>query len=700
MSKSIRALVGSSLRYKLLLLVLFPMILVLPTILGVTIYWSQKYTYDQLYAKVNTDLNVAHDVFARLQREYLAQLKGLAESYHFRVRLESHDWERLQEQLDIFRETTKFDFLHITNFTGRWQELQNAGAFTRKGKPSPLLVAALREGNSGVGVEVFNAADLRAESPTLAEYVRLPLVYTPHAEPTSRTIEDRAIVIRVVHPVRDAQGHVIAALDGGVLLNNNFSFVDRIRDLVYEPGSLPETGWGTVTVFLDDVRITTNVPLAQGERALGTRVSQAVSERVLARGEKWVDRAFVVNDWYISAYEPIADVYGDRVGMLYAGYLEAPYRDVYLKAMTVLSIAICAAVFFAGWVVVRGAKSIFQPVEEMTDVVRATQRGEHRRIGKISSNDEIGELARQFDAMLDLLTERNREIEQAAENLEWKVEERTRELREKNIDLQQSIDLLHKTRQQLAIAGKLAALGELTAGVAHEINNPTAVILGNIDVLKSELGEAAAAVDTEIELIVGQAYRIRSIVDKLLQYARPAEYAGYLDELDVNEVIDETLALVRHELEKRQAVVRTTYSARSPVRMSRQELQQVLVNLLMNANHAIAPRGIIEIATYDTVGDTVAIRIKDYGTGIPAQDLGKVFDPFYTRKKSGTGLGLSVSYGLIRRYGGMITVDSNEGHWNLFSVFLRHEPVFEDGEEVLRHWITDSADHESSWSST
>ncbi len=690
MLKSIRDLVARSFRYKLLLLVLFPLVLLLPAILGLSIYWSQRYTYDQLYAKVNTDLSVAHDVFTRLQKEYLSQLKSLAESYHFRVSLEAEDWNRLEQQLDVFRKTTKFDFLHITDFTGRWRELQETGMFEKKGKPSPLLVDALREGHPGVGVEIFNRESLQAEGASMAEQVRLPLVYTPHAEPTSRTIEDRGMVVRSVHPVRDARGRVIAALDGGVLLNNNFSFVDRIRDLVYGPGSVPEGGWGTVTVFLDDVRITTNVPLSRGERALGTRVSQVVRDQVLGRGENWVDRAFVVNDWYISAYEPIVDVYGERVGMLYAGYLEAPYRGAYLKAIAVLSVAMLAVVLLAGWVVVRGAKSIFQPVEAMTEVVRATQRGEHRSIGRIESQDEIGELARQFDSMLELLTERNRQIEQAAENLEIKVEERTRELKEKNVHLQKTINLLRQTRQQLAIAEKLAALGELTAGVAHEINNPTAVILGNIDVIKSELGERAESVDTEIELIVEQAYRIRSIVDRLLQYARPVEYAGYLDDVDVNQVVEDTLALVKHELESKSAQIRIDYRACTPVRINRQELQQVLVNLLINASHSIAKNGMIEISTRDASRDTVAIAVQDYGAGIPLADVGKVFDPFFTRKKSGTGLGLSVSYGLIRRYGGMITVDSEEGRWTLFTVFLRAEPVFEDGEEALQRWVADA----------
>jgi len=126
-------------------------------------------------------------------------------------------------------------------------------------------------------------------------------------------------------------------------LNRNYDFVDEIRDLVYGPGSLAEGSRGTVTVFLDDVRITTNVPGSESARALGTRVSVEVRNTVLEQGTTWIDRAFVVSDWYISAYQPIVDVNGDRVGMLYAGYLEAPFRsDLYR------GIAATAAVVIAG----------------------------------------------------------------------------------------------------------------------------------------------------------------------------------------------------------------------------------------------------------------------------------------------------------------------------------------------------------------
>src|SRR5687768_2794105 len=116
---------------------------------------------------------------------------------------------------------------------------------------------------------------------------------------------------------RRPPGGAPAALVGGILLNQNLEFIDTINDLVYQSASLPEGSQGTATLFLDDVRISTNVRLFEGRRALGTRVSAAVRSAVMDEGRTWLDSAFVVNDWYISAYEPLVDSYGKRVGMLY-----------------------------------------------------------------------------------------------------------------------------------------------------------------------------------------------------------------------------------------------------------------------------------------------------------------------------------------------------------------------------------------------
>ncbi|HBE92516.1 MAG TPA: two-component sensor histidine kinase, partial [Gammaproteobacteria bacterium] len=676
--------VRGTVRYKLLVLVLFPILLVMPVALAIGVYWGANFTYDQLYIKVNTDLNVAEDVFIRKQQDYLGKLGTLAESYKFRTALEINNNQAIQDQLKEIKASAGFSYLNVIDRGGAHVYAQERQGDRRGRSSSSLLKAS--QGQPTVGVEIFSEKDLRGESETLANFVELSLIDTPHARPTNRRLEDRAMMIRALYPVKDSRGELIAILDGGVLLNGNFEFVDAIRDLVYGPGSLPEDSIGTVTVFLDDVRISTNVPRKPGERALGTRVSNEVRTQVLDNGETWIDRAFVVNNWYISSYEPIIDVDGKRVGMLYAGFLESPFRDALWKALALLVLMFFVLMLISSLVAIRGAKSIFKPVEVMSNVVQATRDGMSRRIGSVESLDEIGVLANEFDAMLDLLHERNEEIYAAAGQLEHKVNERTTELQIKNEDLQRTIRVLQETRQQLVIAEKLAALGELTAGVAHEINNPTAVILGNMDVLVDELGTEIEPVQHEIDLIIEQVYRIKGIINGLLQYARPDEYAGYMADVDVNELVQQAIQLIPHYQQRSYFEIRLELNADQHIQINQQELKQVVVNLLVNAVHALgAGGGWIRVITRNWNDKGVAISIEDNGVGMDDMAMSRVFNPFYsTREQSeGTGLGLSVSYGLVRRYGGNISVQSLPGEGACFTIWLLTEPELVEDEETI-----------------
>ena len=506
------------------------------------------------------------------------------------------------------------------------------------------------------------------------------------------------MLIRARQPVVNADGSTDIMLDGGVLLNNNFTFVDTIRDLVYGPGSLPAGSIGTVTVFLDDVRISTNVPRLAGERALGTRVSEEVSRAVLDRGETWINRAFVVNDWYISAYEPIVDLAGRRVGILYAGYLEAPFRAALWKTLGLVLLLVIGLLALYAVLAIRGAKSIFRPVEKMSQVVRATRSGRTLRVGTVESEDELAELAREFDAMLDRLGQHAAEMQRWAEQLEEKVAERTAELQQRNDELQRTITVLRETRRKLVTAEKLAALGELTAGVAHEINNPTQVMLGNLDVLVSELGDRLDPVRPEIDLVIEQIYRIQAIVEKLLKYARPGDYAGYLTTVDVNQVVRDIAALTSPMQKQRSFRLRFELQATRSITINEQELQQVLVNLLSNAVHALPQLGgEIVIATGDWEGRGVCITVADNGSGMDEGQCSQIFNPFYSTKRQGegTGLGLSVSYGLIRRYGGDITVSSRPGAGSRFTVWLHTEPEIVEDAETIAEQLHAVEQHES-----
>ncbi len=665
-------LIRRSLRYKLLALVLFPILLVMPVFLLLAALWGSNFSYDQLFIKVNTDLAVADDHFRRLQQDYLSRLARLAESHAFITALEARSDSAVADQLNAHREGFGFSYLHLLDRNGnRYFDAD------RHAKISSSLLAAL-QGEARVGIELFSAEALDQASPGLAGQVRLDLIETRRARPSQRKVEDRGMMIRTLYPVKDSRGEVMGLLDGGVLLNGNFEFVDTIRDLVYGPGSLPAGSLGTVTVFLDDVRITTNVPRQPEQRALGTRASDEVRSQVLDRGEKWIDRAFVVNDWYISSYQPILDVSGERVGMLYAGFLEAPSRNDLWQALGLLILFFLALMIISGMVSVLGAKSIFKPLEMMSEVVKATRQGRHKRIGEVPSQDEIGQLARELDVLLELLRTRNQQVQEWAEKLETKVEERTRELRQKNERLLSTIRILRETRAQLIAAEKLAALGELTAGVAHEINNPAAVIIGNLDLLVDELGAQAEPVRHEIDLIVEQVFRIKEIIQSLLDYARPQEKPATSTWVDVNEVVQSTQALVRHMRKTHRFDLRLRLGGVDPVRISPSELQQVLVNLVVNGVHAVEKTGgVIEIETSAWPGKGVVIRVRDNGSGMDEETLEMIFNPFYSQRREGrgTGLGLSISHGLIQRHGGRISVESKPGEGSCFSVWLPREPI-------------------------
>jgi two-component system NtrC family sensor kinase len=353
------------------------------------------------------------------------------------------------------------------------------------------------------------------------------------------------------------------------------------------------------------------------------------------------------------------------------GYLEQPFsaakRRALFAVMTLfLVIGLVAAALFWRW-----AGRIFRPLERIDQTMSEVEAGHlDARVGPMENRDEIGRLAQHFDELIGTQQSRSAELQRWAEQLDRMVAERTRELEQVN-------ENLRETQRQLVMSEKLAAIGQLTAGVAHEVNNPIAVIQGNLDLLREVLGTDAAPVAHELRLVDEQVNRIRLIVTKLLQFARPAEYAGYVEQVDVNALLTDCLVLVRHLMRKGDIEVEEALHASRRVGINRNELQQVLINILVNGIHAMPDGGKLTLSTRDWEDKGVAIAIRDTGAGIRAEDLPRVFDPFFTTNhQRGTGLGLSVSYALVERYGGSITVRSRPGQGAEFTVWLLAEPSF------------------------
>jgi len=648
-----------------------------PALTGLLVYWGDA-AYDKLLvSRVSAEMITAHQYMERVLEANGRAVAGFANSAQLARAMAGDGLRDLLQQTAV---NERFDFVRLLDSEGRIVAGSGDVPLGRK-EDWPVVGDAL-DGRKSVAIDIYSAAQLGEISPQLAQRARVPLVPTPNAAPDPRSEETSGMLIHAAAPVQGADGKLAGVVVAGVMLNHNLGFVDTINDIVYPEGSLPLGSKGTATLFLGDVRIATNVRLFGGDRgesgtrALGTRVSQKVRDAVLGEGKTWLDSAFVVNDWYVSGYEPVLDSFGKRVGMLYVGYLETPFREVKRNILGGVIGLILLATIVSIPLLLRRARAIFGPLERMDATMQAVAKGEEARVGGVDGRDEIARLAQQFDALLDTLKQRSDELHQLNADLDHKVVERTRELA-------QALEELRAAQKQLVRSEKLAAIGQLTAGVAHEINNPIAVMQGNLDLLREELGEAAAPVANEVRLLDEQIHRVRVIVTKLLQFARPDEFAGYVETVDVNTVVADCLVLVRHELKKGDIKVVQELHAGAPVHINRNELQQVLINLAVNAVHAMAVGGRLTFVTENWDGKGVRIGVRDTGAGIAPEHLARVFDPFFTTKKTqGTGLGLSISLALIERYGGTISVESRPGEGTEFSVFLLTEPVFRERESL------------------
>ncbi|MDP1999015.1 MAG: cache domain-containing protein [Rhodoferax sp.] len=658
---------------------LLPLLVVLPLLVGALVIWGNA-AYDRLLiTKVRSDLAVARGYFQQVLYTVGAGTQAVAASHTLHVALARQDLKGLQQQLMDARARLDFDFINLYNPQGTLLTA-NWIAPPERHFPAPLQAEgdstlASQSPASQANLALMSGTELLTLAPHLAERLNIPLIATRGASPTERSTEDRALVMLSTTPVLGANGETLALLRGGVLLNQNLDLIDHINRIVYPEGSLPFDSHGTATLFMEDVRITTNVRLFQDQRAIGTRVSQAVRQAVLEQGGTWLDRAFVVNDWYVSAYEPLIDSAGQRVGMLYVGFLEKPFRFVKYGMLALIAGIFVLVMVLAALFSVRWARSIFKPVEQMNHAMQRVQDGDPgARVGPVEARDEIGTLANHLDQLLNVIDDKTQALQRWAGELDAKVIARTQELAQSNTSLQAA-------QQQLIKSEKLATIGQLTASVAHEINNPIAVIQGNLDLVRELLGPHAQPVAAELKLMDQQVDRMRLIVTQLLQHARPTDYAGYVELVDVNKTLENALLLVGHLLAHTRIDIRRELQASARVGVNAQELQQVVINLLINAIQAMPEGGTLTLSTRNWLNDDTnpqpqgaCIEVQDSGSGLNEAALEKVFTPFFSTKNDGNGLGLWISQGLVERYGGRITaVNIASGHGACFTVCLLTE---------------------------
>jgi two-component system NtrC family sensor kinase len=382
-----------------------------------------------------------------------------------------------------------------------------------------------------------------------------------------------------------------------------------------------------------------------GKRAIGTRVSKEVKENVLDKGERWTDRAFVVNEWHITAYEPIEDIFGERVGMLYVGLLEAKYADMRRKAISIFILITIAGILLAiglGYIM---ADKIMRPVNRLIKASNKVSEGIlSPDIGPVS-RDEIGVLQKTFKEMIASLKERDRRRREESEN-------------------------------RLLQSEKQASVGRLAAGVAHEINNPlTGVLTFTRLLLKSE--DMTEKNRSHLQKIAESTVRIRKIVKGLLDFSRQTELDR--EPTDINKLLNSTISLMENQALVKGVSIEFNSGENLPdVILDRSQIQGVFLNIIINALDSIESGGTIVVSTgislsaSDTDQKGLEISISDNGCGISPEDLDRLFEPFFTTKEvgKGTGLGLAVSFGIVQRHGGTIRVQSEVGRGSTFTIWI------------------------------
>ena len=604
-------------------------------------------------AKVGHDLSAAWMV-------YNDRLKGLLDTVRLSASMECVQ-NALQtggravaaEKLEGIRREYDMDVLTMTDVSGRAVLRTHRPDIFGDDLSGNAILAAALSGRAAAGTRIVSRDELLREGEDLAGRAFFTIVPTPMAAERIEDHEDRGMMIEAAAPVFSDRGEFLGALSGGIVLNRNYEIVDLVKDIVFKGERHQGKDIGTATIFQDDLRIATNVLDDQGNRAVGTRVSRDVHQTVLKEGRPWMGRAFVVRDWYITAYEPIRSFEGNVIGMLYVGMLEKPYIELRNRVMGAFVFlgGLGTACLLALFSII--ARSMTRPMRDLVEATERIARGDLDHRLRVERRDEVGQLAAAFNRMTDDLKSARESRMEWGRTLEKRVEERTQELRDMQDALVQS--------------EKLASLGKMAAGVAHEINNPLTSILIQTHLLLEKCDSGGEA-RSSLNLIAEEAERCTQIVRGLLEFSRkmPARTAPE----DVNGLVERTLQLLTNQIAVRSIdLIKSLDPALSSVELDRNKMQQVFSNLVINACEAMPSGGTLTVSTRPGAdGNGVEVSFADTGAGIPAENLKKIFDPFFTTKSFGTGLGLAVSYGIVRQRGGTIQVRSERGRGSEFIV--------------------------------
>jgi signal transduction histidine kinase len=429
-----------------------------------------------------------------------------------------------------------------------------------------------------------------------------------------------------------------------------------------------------ITLVLEDHFITT-LPEAETEALLGALVAADSS------GDR--EEPFLLDTTFetgpaktrISPFRVSNRREGRLLLTMPMGDLIAARRNIFLKGLLVTSVVL----FGAALLYVSLIRRITRPLDQLWSATHDIAAGNLNLRVPVDTDDEVGELARSFNVMVQRLRESRREIEEWNRTLEGRVAERThsleraqQELKAANDQLLHALTELRETQNQMIQAERLAAVGQMASTMAHEIKNPLAGIRAALEVVAPEL--RGGAYESVIKRILDQVDRLGSTTTQLLVFARPSEPAQVPTSL--RELIETAHFLVAHQASRQNVEIRMDLAAEDrTIRLDPQLTSQAFLNIILNALQAMEGGGTLTIHSRWIPEGAVTVAFEDTGGGIPPEIRDRIFAPFFTTKRQGTGLGLYAVKDIVERQGGTVEVNTEQGEGTVVTVQL---PAVED----------------------
>jgi two-component system, NtrC family, sensor kinase len=572
--------------------------------------------------------------------------------------------QRMADMLLLVQQQAKISMITVVDLKGRViirgndPDTYGDDTLMRDYDDAPKPVSSIRRlilnalaGQTIKSFEIF-PPEILAKS-KLADTARIQLKkWTVEVPPN--TFEERGLVMTVVMPLRTSSGNLAGAIVAGRLLNKDLSIVTNIQKLLGDSAS----------IFLGDVRVATTATIGTGPRETRENATGSLlnpdQDRVLNRGEL----LHIRDDRQFGQYEPLKNDEKQVIGALWIGrpltFISSVDKqqtaiEQTTESLTNIYILLGALISMLAAIVIASflSKLVTARIDQLRKGAAIIEKGRLDHRLRIDSGDEIEQLSRQFNSMAS-------KLEESHQTLERKVEERTLELRE--------------SQEAMVQQEKMVGVGQLAAGIAHELNTPLGTIIGYAQMLREDLSQQAAPTGNlrDVDEIIGQAGRCRDLVKNLLNFSRRSSTEKTNG--SVNEIIRKVLSLVQHDFEMKNVRLHLNLDSDAPtVRVNENEIAQVILNLANNAADSMPSGGNLDVSThYEDDSDRICITIRDTGSGIKESDRTRVFEPFFTTKEvgKGTGLGLSISYKIVENHQGSIEFDTALGNGTTFRVYL------------------------------